>query len=447
MPSTLLKNATLIDIDPPRVEKADLRLVGSQIAQRGKHLRKKDGERVIDLNGKTILPGWVCAHTHLYSALSRGMPAPDPPPRNFVETLKKIWWRIDWAHNEESIYYSALVGAIEAARSGTTLLIDHHASPCVIKGSLKIIKQAVEEVGLRAVLCYEVTDRGGTAERDAGVEENAGFISAHRNHPRFRGLFGAHASFTLGNESLRACCRLAISLGSGLHIHVAEDQFDVQDARKKYAQSVIERIETFGGLNDKAVLAHGTHLVESDIRRIQEAQSWIIHNPRSNMNNAVGYAAPARFGKRVGLGTDGIGSNMFEEAQFAFFKWRDAHSSRKGSSQTRTPAPPPVKQEFNVVSLLAHNHQLASAVFGSTFGKLQAGSEADMIILDYPAPTPLTNENVTGHLLFGMGSSHVESVVVAGRFILKNRSFPHLNLPRIYHKASQLATRLWYRAF
>jgi putative selenium metabolism protein SsnA len=441
----LLKNATLVELDPVSLEKADLRLNHGKIVARAKKLKKRPSETVLDLDGKLILPGWVCAHTHLYSALSRGMPSPERPPRDFHEILKRIWWRLDWAHDEESIYYSALVGAIEAALCGTTLLIDHHASPSFIKGSLRIIRRALQKVGLRGVLCYEVTDRGGMVERDRGMEENVDFISAHRSHPHFRGLFGAHASFTLKNDSLRACARLANELHAGLHIHVAEDQFDVQQARAEYSQAIIERIEAFEGLNSKTLLAHGTHLTTPEIERVNQARAWLVHNPRSNMNNSVGYARPARFGDRVALGTDGISSNMFEEAKFAFFKWRDSAPDSNPAKDVHGAGH--TLNQLDVLSLLTGGHRLASEIYGMSFGSLRAGSEADLTILNYPSPTPMTKENLGGHLLFGIDASHVESVIVAGRIVLKNRHFPHLDLPSIYQMSSTLARKLWDRAF
>jgi len=445
MTSILLKNGTVIDFDPLRLEKVDLRLSHGKIVARGKSLSRKPHETAFYLDGKLVIPGWVCAHTHLYSTLSRGMPPPEVPPKDFLEILKKIWWQLDWAHDEETVYYSALVGAIEAALCGTTLLIDHHSSPSFIKGSLKVIQGAIKEVGLRGILCYEVTDRGGTIERDAGLEENVSFISAHRKSSHFRGLFGAHASFTLKNDSLRACTHLANELHSGLHIHVAEDQFDVLHARAEYSQSVIDRIETFGGLNSKTLLAHGTHLSAPEIARVKEAQAWVVHNPRSNMNNGVGYAAPARLGDRVTLGTDGISSNMFEEAKYAFFKWRD--STYRGNLPKQANDDRPTARKLDVLSMLANGHHLASEVFGTSFGKLRVGAEADLTVLNYPSPTPITKDNFASHLIFGIDASHVESVIVAGRFIVKNRRFPSLDLPAIYRRASQLAKRLWDRAF
>ena len=171
----LLKGATLVGLDPPHVELADLRIEGERIAERGRDLR---GGEEADLTGCLVLPGLVNAHTHLYSALARGMPWPSPAPRNFIEILEKVWWRLDHALDEDAVYHSAMAGAVEAALSGTTLLIDHHSSPSFIAGSLDTIRRAVEAVGLRSVLCYEVTDRNGTAGRDAGLAENARFLSA-----------------------------------------------------------------------------------------------------------------------------------------------------------------------------------------------------------------------------------------------------------------------------
>ena len=152
------------------------------------------------------MPGMVCAHTHLYSALARGMPAPPRAPLNFTEILELIWWRLDLALDEETIYWSAMAGALDAARAGATCLVDHHASPSHIIGSLNIVREAIEKVGLRGVLCYEVTDRGGEQKRDEGLEENRAFLESIKTSQAsgsgslFRGMVGAHASFTLSDH-------------------------------------------------------------------------------------------------------------------------------------------------------------------------------------------------------------------------------------------------------
>jgi len=200
----LLKGGTLVRLHPPALARADLRVDGDTIVARGARLAPKPGEEVEDCRGRLVLPGFVCAHTHMYSALSRGMPGPAAPPASFPQMLARVWWRLDQALTDEAIYYSAMVGAVEAVRAGTTTLVDHHASPNAIPGSLQIIREAFGVVGVRGVLCYEVTDRGGLRRRDAGLAENDRFLTATRTDPQFRGLVGAHASFTLRETSMAA---------------------------------------------------------------------------------------------------------------------------------------------------------------------------------------------------------------------------------------------------
>jgi putative selenium metabolism protein SsnA len=428
--SYLLKSATAVTFDPPLVERADLRIAAGSIVERNSRLEPLPEEEVIDLSGKLIMPGMVCAHTHLYSALARGMPAQPRAPTNFKEILELIWWRLDRALDEETIYWSAIAGAMDAARAGTTCMFDHHASPSHISGSLQIVREAIEKVGLRAVLCYEVTDRGGKDERDQGLEENRAFLSwtrrgASSSSALFRGLVGAHASFTLNDESLAGCAELMRDFDAGLHIHAAEDMCDVRDAREKYGLGVVERFAKHGALNNKTILAHGIHLSDEDIEIARAAGVWFAHNPRSNMNNQVGYAPVAKFGKRIVLGTDGIGADMFEEARFAFFKGRDACASAGAGYWLRA---------------LSNNQRLASQAFGIEVGSLTAGAAADLVVLDYQSPTPLTADNLAWHLVFGMNAASVESVMVNGRFVIRDRRHP---LDDVYADSRKASEKLW----
>ncbi|HXG91015.1 MAG TPA: putative aminohydrolase SsnA [Blastocatellia bacterium] len=431
----LLRDAILITLDPPRVEQENLRVEGELITERGAQLEPRAGDEVIYLNGKLVMPGMVCAHTHLYSALARGMPAPPRAPQNFREILELVWWRLDRALDQETIYWSAMAGAMDAARAGTTCLFDHHASPSHIKGSLQIVRKAIERVGLRAVLCYEVTDRGGSRKRNEGLDENRAFLdwvsrSSNKQGEEskvglFRAMAGAHASFTLSNESLDGLARLMRQFEAGIHIHAAEDFCDVEDARSKYGIGVVERLAKHGALNNKTILAHGIHLDDQSIEIAREAGAWFAHNPRSNMNNQVGYAPVEKFGERVLLGTDGIGSDMFDESRFAFFKGRD-NGARFGADYW--------------AHVLANNQRIASEMFAIKLGALSPGAAADLVVLDYDSPTPITAENLAWHFAFGLSSASVEGVMVNGRFIIRDRqsAFDHL-----YEEARRASKKLW----
>ncbi|MDH4117287.1 MAG: amidohydrolase family protein [Acidimicrobiia bacterium] len=248
-----------------------------------------------------VTPGLVCAHHHLYSALARGMPAPPKTPTNFGEILEQVWWRLDAALDLEMIRWSAMLGALEALEAGTTAIIDHHESPNAIEGSLDVIAEACAEVGVRVLTCYGVTDRHGPDGARRGLDENRRFISGGGN-----GLVGIHAAFTCSDETLEAAASLADELGVGVHVHVHEGPED-SDAAERLAQ--LSR--------DNWLLGHCVHLPTH-----HEMRGTILHNPASNLNNAVGYADPRRFANPVALGTDGIGADMLGIFRLAYYMHR-----------------------------------------------------------------------------------------------------------------------------
>ncbi|RMH19819.1 MAG: chlorohydrolase, partial [Acidobacteria bacterium] len=277
----------------------------------------------LDARGGVILPGFVNLHHHLYSALARGLD-PGAPMRNFPEVLDRLWWRLDRALDAETVRISAALGAAESIRWGNTTIFDHHASPSAIDGSLDEIAAAIEEAGLSAVLCYEVTDRNGRRQARAGIEENLRFLEARRHHPRIRGVFGLHASFTLRDETLEEVARRRPA-GAGCHVHLAEDPVDVTATEDAFGIRPVERLERFGLLDEGALLAHGIHLRPAEYETIARRGATVIHNPESNANNGVGRLDVPRvagLGCRVGLGTDGMSSAVQRALQAAFLLHR-----------------------------------------------------------------------------------------------------------------------------
>ena len=404
------QNAFLVELDPPRVERGGLRVVGDRIAAVG-DVQPHAGEEVVDCRDAVLMPGLVNGHTHLYSALAAGMPAPPRRPQNFHEILKFIWWRLDRAHNPETIEASGQVGALTALRCGTTTIVDHHASPAAIEHSLGHLRRGVERVGCRGVLCYETTDRNHAGEAERGLAENERFVRhcQQAGDGLYAGMIGAHASFTLSDESLVACVDAAKRTSTGVHIHVAEDPVDERITHKSIGCGLLDRFERHGLLDlPGLLLAHGTHLSESDIARLNERRetATLAHNPQSNMNNSVGYAPLSTMDVDVTLGTDGIGSDLWREARVAQFKSHDAKR------------PLPFGQPLR---MLANSARLASRCLGVPLGSLAVGSAADLVLTDYVPATPLSADNLAGHVVYAMGPEYVRDVMIAGEWRLRDR--------------------------
>lgn len=433
----LLKNATAVQLEPTFVkEGVDIVIEKGLIKEVGINLQSKyPSARVKDLKGKLVMPGIVCSHNHFYSGLARGIMADIKPSPDFISILKNLWWRLDRALDEEVVYYSGLICSLEAIKSGCTSVIDHHASPNFIAGSLSTLRKGFLKAGLRGMTCFETTDRNrGIDEMAEGVAENVRFAQlidaakAKGDEPYLvEAHIGAHAPFTVSNEGLSLLSDAVKLTGRGLHIHVAEDRYDVTHSHHHYTQDVIERLDDYGLINSKSLLAHGLFLSEKDIALVNKKDAFLVHNARSNMNNNIGYNDQlARF-KNVALGTDGIGADMFEELKFAFFKHRDSGGPLWPDSF--------LKQLHNGNEILSRN-------FSAKFGQLVAGNKADLTILDYISPTPLMAENLAGHFAFGLNASNVSSVIVEGQFVYEDRAFP-FDVSDIYAQARKVADRLW----
>jgi putative selenium metabolism protein SsnA len=375
------------------------------------------------------------------------MAIPGEAPQNFPEILEKLWWQLDKALLWQDIRYSALVCLVDAIRHGTTTLIDHHASPNAIEGSLDIIAEAVEKAGVRACLCYEVTDRDGEEKARAGIEENERFIKAASSKQQAEKLpascsllaatFGLHASLTLSDETLEKAVEVAKELSMGFHIHVAEDMADQRDSLKKSGLRVVERLSKLGILGPQTIAAHCVHVDAYEMEILQEMGTRVVHNPRSNMNNAVGVADVPGMLKRgidVGLGNDGFSNNMFTEMHAAYL----VHKLNKGD--------PRVMGGDQVMQMAFQNNaQIANVFFPDPLGQLSVGALADVILVDYRPTTPLTEGNFPWHIIFGVDGTGVDTTIVGGRVLMQNKELLSLDEGEICAKSRELAGKLWKR--
>lgn len=390
---------------------------------------------VVDAKGKIVFPGFICTHTHIYSAFARGMVLDGSSPSNFMEILKGLWWRLDKKLELEDIYYSALVTLVEAVKSGVTCLFDHHASPFSIDGSLDVIEKAFKEVGMRGTLCYEVSDRDGMDIARQGIRENVRFLKKPQTEDLVKGLFGLHASFTLSNETLALASEEGNSLNCGYHIHVAEGREDYEHTRRNFGDGVVERLENFSILNRKSVLAHCIHIKDEEVKLLKRAN--VVHNPESNMNNAVGYCDALNLlnnGVLVGLGSDGLSSSPFRAMDCCYV----LHKHQNKDPRVMTPG--------DAVSLsIMNNSRIASKFFNNEVGVLKAGAKADLIFIDYDAPTPLTGSNIFGHIIFGMNDNMVTDSIINGKVVMKDRVLQCIEDQDIFARSRELAQKLWNR--
>ncbi|RMF57320.1 MAG: putative aminohydrolase SsnA [Calditrichaeota bacterium] len=444
----LIHNATIFTNDDDNTILQDVSLVieGNRIIEVGPRLelveRYRDYRR-INAAGKLVMPGLINTHNHFYSTFARGLSLP-VTPRNFHEILKFLWWKLDKALDLEAVYYSALVMALGAVKGGVTAVIDHHASPNAVEGSLDQIEEALSLVGLRGILCYEISDRDGIEVRKEGLLENERFArkcelerQEDPDYP-FDAMVGLHASFTLEDETLELAAELSNTLGKGCHIHLLEDQVDQRITREKYEYGVVARLLKFGILGEKSLTAHGIYLNEQGMGILADTGTMLAHNPRSNMNNAVGRAdifAMLDQGILVGLGSDGMSGSITPDILTAYLLHKhDLKNPNVGWSEIEELA-------------LKNNPEIFLRISGQKVGKIIPGYLADVIIVDYYPPTPMTSENFWGHVLFGILEAPVDTSIINGRLVMENKIFPDIDEEEIAAEAHMVAQEVWRRFY
>jgi putative selenium metabolism protein SsnA len=389
----------------------------------------------VNARNKVILPGFICAHHHLYSTMARGFAPPGEPARCFGEILERLWWKLDRALLEDDVYLSALIPLIECIRNGTTAIIDHHASPSFRDGSLDLIAKAVLESGIRASLCYEVSDRNVPA---GGLTENERFLKRMdaEKSPFLTGMMGLHASMTVSSDTLARCRAVAERYGVGYHIHVAEGLEDHTDSLMKYGVRTVERLVTRGICGKNSLYIHCVNIDEREMDLIKDTGTMVVHNPESNMNNAVGVAnvlAMMAKGILVGLGTDGMASDMPAQMRCAYL----LHRLENRDPRVAFCEAPRL--------LLWNNAAIAARFFPMRLGAIEKGAAADFAIVDYIPPTTLEAGNFLGHFIFGMVDAVVDTTIVAGKILMQNKQILSLDEEEIAARSRKLAAKVWSR--
>jgi putative selenium metabolism protein SsnA len=439
--SLLISNGTVVTLGEKNrvLHGHDVACSGGLVTAIAPHGSVRGGfERALDAAGKVVMPGFINAHMHFYSTLVRGL-GKAKPSAEFKEVLENLWWRLDRKLEPEDCYLSALVVLIEAVRHGTTTLFDHHASPTAVPGCLEIIARAVRDVGVRASLCYELSDRDGPEVARAGIEENVAFINECRaaKDDRLGAMFGLHASFTLSDATLERAAKAGGELGAGFHVHVAEAASDQEHCQREFGLRVVERLGRFGVLGARSVAAHCVHVSVREMELLAETGTPVVHNPQSNMNNAVGVAdvlGMLRKGVLVGLGTDAMTVDMLEEVRAALWV---RHLAEKN---------PSVGFAETLSTLLVNNARIANRHFPVRLGELHEGCAADLVLIDYEPPTPLDEGTFLGHLAFGLSQAVVDTTVVGGDVLMAGKRLEiDLDEAEVAARARERARALWER--
>lgn len=419
--SIVLKNACFINWESLEFSETNIR-VGTKSNESLTFFNKFEDislsseDQVIDCKGKFVTKSFAVGHHHAYSALSRGMPAPKKTPNNFQEILKYIWWNLDKALDKDMIEASAFATAMACAKAGSTFVIDHHASPNCINGSLEIIANAFEKVGLSHLLCYEISDRDGMHKAQDGLNETEKYLQNNQ------GLVGLHASFTVDTKTLLKSVDLMEKYNSGIHIHVAEDKSDQENCIKNHNKRVIERLNNFGVLDSsKTILAHCLHIDENERILIKNSKVFVVQNCESNLNNNVGYFNSKGLGENIMLGTDGMHSDMIRSMQLAYF----------------------VGQRNDEIDFSTANKRLRKVHDYLKINNFKGDEDNNLIILNYDSPTEVIKANFLGHLLFGLTSNHIQSVISNGKLIVKDKIIQTVDEDEILKFTKEQSKRLW----
>lgn len=441
MVDLLIKNGVLVTMDGQRriLENHAVAVEAGRIVEvdRTENLERKHSRaEAIDASGRIVMPGIICSHSHLYGMLLRGASLNIDPPSDFTQILQRVWWPVDEAMNFEDAYASALVACLEFAKSGVTTFADTYSGPNSISGVLDHIARAVGEIGIRGFISFEATERHSADEGAKGIQENVRFAEKVKPESKARPLFSIHASFTVSDGLIRRVKQLAQKYHAPVTIHTSEGLGDVHHNLEHYGKRTVERLRDVGLLGPDAVLAHCVNLNEKEISILKDTDTGVAHNPMSNMLNAVGVAPllqMLRRNVRVGLGNDGYIFDMFENMRAAFLLHRVYHKD------------PNAIAPYTILEMATVNGAGLYGV-GREVGSIEPGKKADIILIKPSVlPTPLNASSVVGHLINTVDGDDVETVLVDGKPVVKNRKLVTFDEDKAQSIAQAAAAKLWDR--
>ena len=397
---------------------------------------KYPNSEFVDAQGGVIMPGLINAHTHIYSGLARGLSIAGKNSRNFIEVLEDTWWNIDRHLTMDGTKACAYPTVLDSIRNGVTTIVDHHASFAEIPGTLFTIKDVCQEIGIRANLCYEVSERDGMEKCDEAIKENADFArwAAAQNDDMISAMFGGHALFTISNKTFEKMVAENNGL-TGFHVHVAEGLNDVYDSLNHHMCYPIERLQKLGGiLGEKTMLGHCIHLTDSELDIIAETGTMCVNNPESNMGNAVGCSPVLKMfqkGIHVCMGTDAYTHDMLESLKVFLIIQR--HQNQM----------PNVGWCEGTDMLFKNNAKMMAKYCKKPLGIIAPGAAADICIYDYKPFTPFSDENIDGHMIFGMMGKNNRTTIINGKVVYKDRQFVNIDEDAINAWTMEQAKKLW----
>ena len=435
----VLGNGRVITRDAPRpfIEDGAVAIEGTKIFRVGRtqDIRQAfPGAEYIDAKGGLIMPAFINVHEHIYSSFARGLSIKGYEPKGFLDILDGMWWTIDRNLTLHDIYLSAMATYVECIKNGVTTVFDHHASFGSIGGSLFEIERAAKEAGVRSCMCYEVSDRDGTDKARASVMENAEFIrhALKDESGMIAGMMGMHAQFTISDKTFALAAENKPE-EVGYHIHVAEGIEDLHHCLKHYGKRIVDRLMDQGILGEKTLLGHCIYINPHEMDLLKETDTMVVHNPESNMGNACGCPPTMELVHRgilTGLGTDGYTHDMMESFKVANVLHKH-HLCDPNAAWAEVPQ-----------MLFENNAKIAGRYFKPELGVLKEGAAGDAIIVAYDPLTPMNENNINGHLVFGVTGHDVVTTVSNGKVLMKDRRLTQIDEEKVMADCRQAASEL-----